>query len=245
MPRTPLSHPLALERLADARHGPGLDVLASAIAIATHVTPTLKPLAIHGQLDAMARDVRHLLSKDNEAVPSLRHVFVERWGFAGDRDDYHNPRNSYIDQVMARRLGLPIVLALVYVEAARRAGVVAWGIGLPGHFVAAVDPDGTAASRVYVDVFHRAAVWSVADCRKAVREAGVPWSADYLQPLGGVPWVLRMLGNLRTAYLDRNDLVNVGAVLEQMLLLDPENAARQGELGSVYERLEARRARDN
>jgi regulator of sirC expression with transglutaminase-like and TPR domain len=245
VPHRPISHPLALERLADAKRGADVDVLAAAIAIATQAQPTLKPVEIHQKIDMMAREVRHMLEHHNEPEPVVRHVFADRWGFIGTHHDYHDPANSYIDEVIRRRMGLPISLAVIFVEMARRAGLVAHGVGLPGHFIAALDVAGTPESRLYLDVFHRVRVLSVEGCREAVTASGVPWTPAYLLPLEGLPWTLRMLGNLRTAYLARDEAAKAAAVVEQMLILEPGNVARQQELAGLYDRLEGKQAMDN
>lgn len=242
---TTLTHPLAIERLADAARMNPFSVFHAAIAIATHARPTLKPQLIHEQLERYTRDVQHLLNHNNAHAPSLRHVLFDRYGYYGSRVQYHDPRNSYIDQVLSRRTGLPILLTLLYVETARRVGASAHGIGLPGHFVAALDLDGPSTPRLYVDCFNHGAVLSEDDCRRTAQATGTPWHEDFLKPLAPLPWTLRILSNLRQAYLEKNDLPNTIAVLEQMLFLDPANPARQAELQSLRTALDRHIARNN
>jgi len=242
---TTLTHPLALERLADATRMTPFSVFHAAIAIATHARPTLKPQLLHDQMDRYVRDVQHLLKHNNAHAPSLRHVLFDRYGFYGSRQQYQDPRNSYIDQVLTRRTGLPILLTLIYVEIARRVGASAHGIGLPGHFIAGLDLAADSHQRLYIDCFNHGAVLSVDDCRRTAQSAGTPWHEDFLQPLQPLPWTLRILGNLRQAYLEQNDLPNTIAVLEQLLFLDPANPARQAELQTLRTALDRHIARNN
>ena len=245
MPTRPVCHPLALERLADARLPSGdVDPLAAAIAIATHHTPTLKPDQIRAELDSLARNVRHLLKHDNPLTVSVNHVLFDRAGFHGDRQNYGDPENSYLDRVMERRRGLPIVLSLIWVQLVLRSGGVAHGIGLPGHFVVAVEQPGS-PKPVYIDPFNRGAQMAEEDCHRIALAAGVAWHEEFLTPVTGHQWAIRILNNLRNAYHERNDPANTAAVLEQLLLLDPRNAVRQQELQKLYNQLTRRITRNN
>jgi regulator of sirC expression with transglutaminase-like and TPR domain len=247
MPINPISHPLALERLRDA-HDPmtgHVDILAAAIAIATHAQPTLQPAKIIESLDRMARDVRHIVNFNNPPIDALKDVLFTRYAFVGNTHHYQDPRNSYIHELLQRRTGLPILLSLIYVETARRAGHVAYGIGLPGHFIAAFDIDADPARRVYVDAFHRGAVLSIDACRRATKTAVADWRDEYLQPADPLYWAMRMLSNLRSTYREMGDLANTAAVLEQMLILEPANEPAGRELKMIYQLLDEQIAKNN
>lgn len=245
MPTRPVCHPLALERLADARQPSGdVDPLAAAIAIATHHTPTLKPDLIRAKLDSFARNVRHLIAHENPLTVAVNHVLFDREGFHGDRHNYGDPENSYLDRVMERRRGLPIVLSLIWVQMVLRAGGKAHGIGLPGHFVVAIDL-ADSPRRVYIDPFNRGGVITEDDCHRVALAAGVAWHEEFLTPVTGLQWAIRILNNLRNAYHERGDPANTAAVLEQLLLLDPRNAVRQQELQKLYNQLNKRISRNN
>lgn len=248
MPLHPLSHPVALQRLAAARRGDTIDVLQGAIAIATHARPTLAVDAIDQALNRFAADVTHLLRNQNPLPAAMAHVLFDRHGFVGNRQHYDDPANSYIDQVIERRTGLPILLSLIYVETARRAGAVAHGIGLPGHFLAALDlPEAPQQPprRVYVDPFNRGRVLARRDCRRLAESAGAAWDEALLAPTDGLAWLLRMLRNLHHAYHNLGDPANTAAALEQILLLVPEDAASQEELRQLYRDLDRHIARNN
>jgi regulator of sirC expression with transglutaminase-like and TPR domain len=236
---------LALERLADAvLPSGGVDPLAAAIAIATHHTPTLKPDLIRAEIEGFARDVRHLVKHENPLAASVNHVLFERNGLYGDRQNYSDPENSYINCVLERKRGLPILLSLLWVQTVSRAGGSAYGIGLPGHFIVGLDLR-ESESRIYLDPFNRGMQMSEEDCHRVALAAGVAWHAEFLIPVTGMQWAVRMLNNLRNAYHERSDPVNTAAVLEQLILLDPGSTVRQKELQKLYETIDQRISRNN
>lgn len=242
----PVCHPLALERLADARLPSGdVDPLAAAIAIATHHLPTLKPDLIRAEIDGYARDVRHFVAHDNPLPTAANHILFDRWGYQGEREHYSDPENSYIHRVIERRRGLPILLCLVWAQTVRRAGGIAHGIGLPGHFIVAIDLPEAAGARIYLDPFNRGLQLSEDDCHRIALAAGVAWHPEFLTPVNGLQWAIRMLNNLRNAFHERNDPTNTAAVLEQLLLLDPNNTIRKRELEALYAKLDQRISRNN
>jgi len=228
-----------------------VDPLRAAIAIATNHRPTLKPEAILKQLDMYAHQAQPMLAhKNNALVGVVNHVLFDRQGFTGNREQYSDPLNSYMDEVLKRRRGLPILLALVFVETANRAAMlagradVAHGIGLPGHFVAAVDVAGDEDQRVYVDAFGAGEILSADDCRELVVSHGAGWRDAYLEPVTGEAWALRMLTNLKNVYLEMHDVANAAATLEQMLVIEPSRP-RHNELVQLYQVIDKHIARNN
>src|SRR5690606_3412900 len=121
-----------------------------------------------------------------------RHL-VEGCGFTGNTRDYYDPRNSYLDVVLARRTGIPITLALVTVEVGRRLGLAVAGVGMPGHFlVRAVDQP------AFLDPFHGSAVLDERDVRDLFARlfrGGRPFSPRFLDPVGPRAVLSRMLTN--------------------------------------------------
>jgi regulator of sirC expression with transglutaminase-like and TPR domain len=236
-----VSHPLALERLADAVRPPG-NVFAGAVAIATHQDPKLKPGEINELLDRMAGDVRRMIANDSQPLGVLRHVMFVRYGFCGNHRKYHDPLNSYINAVVKRRTGLPILLALVFTEMAQRAGMAAHGIGLPGHFVAAAEFAGKCR---YVDVFNGGRELSISECRDIALAQSQFWAEGFLTPVTPGAWLERMLNNLRNTYVQMGDVANTAAVVEQLLIVNPGNEAAGRELGEIYGELDRLQALDN
>jgi regulator of sirC expression with transglutaminase-like and TPR domain len=126
-------------------------------------------------------------------------------GFRGNHGDYEDPLNSLIDSVLARRLGIPITLAVVTMEVGRRLGVPVLGIGMPGHFLVR---DGGAPDR-FADPFHGGVVLSPADCEivfRAVTGGSTPFHAAYLRPVNERAIVIRILNNLKSIHTKRHDI---------------------------------------
>jgi regulator of sirC expression with transglutaminase-like and TPR domain len=181
-------------------------------------------------LTALAADA----PDDPEAL--ARYLFVER-GFAGNDVDYQDPRNSYLDRVLERRLGLPITLSVLLLEVGRRRGVTLHGVGMPGHFLA-----GTGTG-LFIDPFHRGAVLDADGCR-ALFEAlrpGVPWHPAYLAPVGPRAILIRMLANLVHSLVERNPADAVWALRLRLAVpgVTPgerrDAAALLGTLGHFHE----------
>jgi regulator of sirC expression with transglutaminase-like and TPR domain len=146
-----------------------------------------------GRLDVIARDAP--TSPDALA----RHLFVER-GYAGNESDYSDPRNSYLDSVLDRRLGIPITLSILMMEVARRKGVVLHGIGMPGHFLV-----GEPVGQTFYDPFHQGRQLDAEGARaifSAIR-ADVSFREEFLAPVGARAILARVLANLLRALVDR------------------------------------------
>lgn len=204
--------------------GATLDVLALALAGAFREVDTGAALA---QLDVLGAELVRALPEadgDPEAEVTACSLLLGRvHRFTGDREDYDRPDNSMLDLVLERRRGLPILLSVVYVEVARRAGVPLAGVGLPGHFVVAhfgTDPP------LLVDPFN----------------GGMPLTAQPGAPVEA--WTphetaMRMLNNLVLAYGRRADLAH-GLVAAELRLALPSPPDRRAALEADLRALQAR-----
>ena len=202
---------------------PQLDELA--LALAAEFGPVTEAEAM-ARLDELGDELAAQASghTPEEEVAACREVLGVRHGFEGDHEQYDRPENSMLDSVLVRRRGLPILLSVIYVEAARRAGMELAGVGLPGHFVAGhfgVEPP------LLVDPFSGGTALTV--------EAPAP----LVRPWGPHETALRMLNNLAAAYERRGDLGRTitAARLRLALPLGPD---ARGELASELLSLEAR-----
>jgi regulator of sirC expression with transglutaminase-like and TPR domain len=178
-----------------------------ALLIAAHARRDLDIDRQLARLDGLAAGCR---AGTLEAVTA--HLFGDL-GFAGDTEDYANPRNSLLDEVLDRRRGIPITLSVVLLEVARRVGVDLVGVGMPGHFVvrSAGDPN------LFVDPFHQA-VLDRAGCEKLFVALYGPKPRlvpRYLDPVGPRAIVARMLTNLQRSFAGRGD--RAGALWAQCL----------------------------
>ncbi|MEM7141432.1 MAG: transglutaminase-like domain-containing protein [Actinomycetota bacterium] len=132
----------------------------------------------------------------------VRHVFVDE-GFEGDRRDYHDPRNSYLDEVLRRRVGMPITLSVVLVEIARRLDIDLVGVGMPGHFLVREvdDPEG------FIDPFHAGVRIGADACLARFRTLhgpDAPFHPSYLDPVPSRSIVQRVLNNLTVTFRSRS-----------------------------------------
>lgn len=157
-----------------------------------------------------------------EFIAAANTLLFDDIGFRGNEADYYDPRNSCLNWVMDQRTGIPITLSLLYMEVARRLGRQVYGIGLPGHFIVRYD-DGNFAT--YLDPFNGGKLMSEADCRELVTGiAGAEALSDpnLLRPVDSRHVLVRMLNNLRGAYLRREDFTRVIAVLDVMIEASPQ-----------------------
>ena len=138
----------ARERFAELVSGSeaDLDLAEAALLIAQEEQPELDVAAYLGRLDALADSVRSRLPEAAsfaDIIQALNTVLFEEEGLSGNQTDYHDPRNSFLNEVLDRKLGIPITLSLVYIEVGNRLGVPLVGVGFPGHFVVKyAGPDG-------------------------------------------------------------------------------------------------------
>src|SRR5262245_45484232 len=187
----------ALQLLAQGPTAPR-DVAELALHLARDEYPALDVEAYLGELGAMAREVRAYLRGDLPArVHGLCRYLFHEMGFRGNKRDYYDPENSYLNRVLDRRTGLPISLAAVAMAVGGRAGLCVVGVGLPGHFVAKATADGL---EVLFDPFHGGRRLSAEDCANLVRQVtGLKFHATPPN-LEAVPvglLVQRMLNNLK------------------------------------------------
>lgn len=156
-------------------------------------------------------------------LETLRAYLFDELGFHGNLDQYDDPRNSFLNEVLARRAGIPLSLSLVFVEAARSSGFDACGIGLPGHFVSRVE---FAGRRIMVDPFHGGHVITEEDCRQLVaRSTGraTLFRAELLVPATPRAMLTRMLVNLKRIYLNHEDYARALGAVERLLMVSPED----------------------
>ena len=211
---------------------PDPELATSALLIARLGYPRLDPAPYLAKLDKMGEAVAERLSEtDGPGTPHgpidllNRYLFHDQ-GFTGNTNEYEDPRNSFLNQVLERRTGIPITLALVYIEVARRAGVRVDGVNFPGHFLLRF-PLGTEHghnSAVFVDPFRRGAVMSEADCRSLLHEraeGAIEFTPQMLTPATKQQILVRVLVNLKRIYVGMRSFPQGFALTELLLALDP------------------------
>jgi regulator of sirC expression with transglutaminase-like and TPR domain len=169
------------------------------VLIASCAEPDVEAGAVMAELDVLAETCPGYTL--DALVP---HLFG-RGRFGPDRADYYDPRNSLINHVLERRVGIPITLSVVGLEVGRRVGVPMSGVGMPGHFLLQDKVD----RAVFIDPFDGGRLLDAEGCRRLfhrVTGPGSEWSSDYLVPVGNLSIVSRMLNNLRVVYAQRQDM---------------------------------------
>ena len=164
----------------------------------------------------------------------LREFLFEEQGFAGDRGDYFDPRNSYLNHVLDRRLGIPITLSLVLIEVGRRLGLDMAGVGLPGHFITGIRIGG---EHLLLDPFNRGALLTVESCGEVVRRAlgrPVRLQAEHFTPVTNRQFLVRVLANLKGIYWRQEAWDKVVRVIDRTLALHPTAAGERRDRGAAW-----------
>jgi len=216
----------------------------AALAIAQEEYPDLDPAPVLARLDALAARVREAAGPEPRAASLLRaarEVLFRQEGFRGNADAYEDPRNSFLNDVLERKLGIPISLSVVLMEVGRRAGLRLEGIGWPGHFLTRVEAPG--GTEVYVDAFRGGAFLSAEDVVTGLRPSEGP-APDHrhLTPVGAREILARMLRNLLHVSQEAGDPVRAYWVLDRMVLLSPDSPALLRDRGLAAARLGANAA---
>jgi regulator of sirC expression with transglutaminase-like and TPR domain len=226
---------------AAAISGPdhAVDLFGGAMLIASIGGHEPDPHAVARQLDLIAEDVRVGLPDSSPAgviAQAIDHELFTVRGFSGNAEAYDDPRNSYLDQVLERRIGIPITLSLVYMEVAQRVGLRCDGIGYPGHFIVRCgDPE----AGLFVDPFNQGARLDHTELLAGLRGQQLSASSpeSYLAALTRRQILQRMLHNLRGSYRSRRDHLRWLDTVHLLLAIEPWNAALVGERGMLYYRL--------
>ena len=233
-------------------------LLSGAVAIAMHQMDEVDAAAVDAQLQGYADTVRsRVRGRQPQALLAHLHaVLFDEEGFCGNTDDYYNPANSYVPAVLETKRGLPITLSLIYKIVADRLGLKTWAVGLPGHFLVAVEPveaalvqggnnkydngdGGDGNEPMLVDAFAAGRILTPDEAHTRLQEMFGPeaeWSEEMLRPASNRHWLTRMLQNLLNVFGSANHFTDVAAVLEMEMLLWPQHHHLKRDLGLVLAR---------
>lgn len=191
------------------------------------------------RLDQMAETARRWLAPVHthiEQAETLADFLFTHLEFQGNHSEYYDPRNSFLNEVLERRLGLPISLSVIYLALADRLAIPARGIGLPGHFIIGIHSEG---NQIYLDPFHGGARLSEMDCYQLVQQTtgySDAFQAEWLRPVNAEAILTRMLTNLRLLYLQNKDWSHAQAVVEHLRQLQPQMPELLRDLGVIHHR---------
>ena len=222
-----------IRKFTEIAKAPDPDLATVALLIARLEYPKLDASEYLDQLDRMGETAHERVARSSDSVDPLKPIqalntyLFDEQGFSGNEQQYDDPRNSFLNQVLSRRTGIPITLALVYMEVARRAGVSLEGVNFPGHFLLRFQSrthTGEPGSDLIVDPFHAGAILSDDDCRVLLRKhAGEATGFDRRVLVGATKTqiVIRMLVNLKRIYVNMRSFPQGRAVTELLLALNP------------------------
>lgn len=211
-----------------------LDVAEVSLRLARDEYPDLDVEAYLSELDGMAHEARRYLRGDLDAqVTGLCRYLFHEMGFRGNTQHYYDPRNSYLNQVLELRTGIPLTLSVVAMAVGARAGLQVVGVGLPGHFVVKAMCGGEEA---LFDPFHGGRRLSREQCEQLVEQ--ITSQPFYATPahLRSVPAGLiaqRLLANLKGVYLREEDYQRAIRVMQRLRQLAPDDPGQRRDLGAV------------
>ncbi|MBT5870020.1 MAG: hypothetical protein HOH38_14395 [Nitrospinaceae bacterium] len=193
-------------QLAQKGLGRDVDLEAGMLLIMEFGHPHSDPKVCRENLDALARNLEQSLPTDadpSHIVQSLTHLLFQQNRFKGNKANYMNPDNSYLNKVLEHKSGLPITLSALCVLVAGRLGLPIVGVGLPGHYIAKYNLPKNA---IYFDPFHQGRLLNRTECIQIVEQFGHRFEEHFLSQATNRETLIRMLNNLVQVYQGSNDL---------------------------------------
>ncbi len=231
----------ARARFAALLQRPEIPLDEAALAIAAEEYPALDAGPTLARLDALATEVATRvgdLRPPLKVLQTMRAVFREH-GYRGNEDDYYDPRNSFLNEVLDRKLGIPITLSILTIEVARRLGVRLLGVGFPGHFLVKCPIQPGLGGEVFIDAFNGWELLGADECTARFRAVlhGRPFDPSLLDPVDSRHILTRLLHNLKRIYGERGDDVRTLWVVDRLLQITPDDLEERRDRGLVSARL--------
>jgi regulator of sirC expression with transglutaminase-like and TPR domain len=212
----------------------------AALYLAQEAYPEMSIKAYLDRIDDMAETVKVELGLELDPVRIVHaintHLF-DTLGFRGNREQYYDPRNSFLNEVIDRGLGIPITLSVMYIEVGRLVGLPIAGVGMPGHFIVQY----TAQPKPFwIDPFERGAMMTREACVERLRSLygdKLEWHDEFLAPISDHDILRRMLNNLKHNYARLSNYPRLLSAIECILLLSPEIPTEVRDRGIVHSQL--------
>ena len=214
-----------------------IDLGRAALTIALSNYPGLDIAGYLARLDELAAEAVERGGAEADAyraIAALNYVLFNQHGYRGNTEDYYDPKNSFLNEVIERKTGIPITISVLYLEVAQRIGLVLEGVNFPGHFLVKHEGEGV---EIVIDPFHSGEVKSRKDLRAMLdRLSGstVPFRAEFLTATGKKQILKRMLGNLKAIYLQNGDFGQALSVFDRLIIIDPAAAGEIRDRGLLY-----------
>ncbi len=225
-----------------------MNLAEAALLIAAEEYPGLDVDAYLRRLDDLAALVKKQLPARatlEDTLIGLNQVLFVDHGFSGSTDNYYDPRNSFLNEVLDRKIGIPITLSILYIEVGRRLGLHLKGVSFPGHFLVKFS---TSEGEVVLDPFSGGSLLSKEDLIELLEEtygqegASEASLEQLLEAAGKKEILVRVLRNLKGIYLHHKEFSKALTVVDRILLIAPEQAHEIRDRGRIYEHLECFRA---
>jgi len=233
-----------LERFAHIVSREQFDLAEASLMLAQDIYPDLEIPDYLERLDGIAAAIKKRIAGDafaEQKVRALNYYLFNEMRFSGNVDDYYDPRNSYLNEVMERRTGIPITLSILYLEVGKRLGLNLKGVSFPGHFLVKLS---VKRGQLVLDPFIGGEAQSESDLRERLARVLPSGKAKramldpYLEPAAPRQIIARLLRNLKNIYTQNGKLEQTLAVMHRMLLVLPESAEELRDRGLVYQQLE-------
>jgi regulator of sirC expression with transglutaminase-like and TPR domain len=209
----------------------------AALTIGLEEFPALDVDAYLRKLDTLAARTEVLVGRDRSSsniLECLKEVLFVQEALRGNAEDYYDPRNSYLNEVLDRKQGIPISISVVYIEVARRIDFHVQGVGFPGHFIVKC---AASEREILIDPFNNGRVLTVEDCQELldrVYGGSVPMQPAYLSPMEKKSIISRMLFNLKGIYYQREEYNKALSVVDRILTLNPGIHSEIRDRGLLY-----------
>jgi regulator of sirC expression with transglutaminase-like and TPR domain len=225
-----------------AHEDASIDLAAGGFAIARTEYPLLDTSHYVGRLESLARRVRAVMRaapSARETIALINRVLFDEEGLRGNREDYYDPRNSFLNDVLDRKLGIPITLSVIYMDVARRVGFPVAGTGMPGHFL--LKHYDVMSGEILIDPFNRGRIVSNLECQQRLDEiysGKVELKPEFTRAVSHREILIRMVNNLRQIYFSRRNLSKGLVTLDLLLAIPPQCPDLLRERGLVHLSLE-------
>lgn len=228
----------ALLLLTDYLHQPEeeIDCFFASLLIASGHYPNLDTTLFLQQIETFIQSIRpfmQLAHTPEQEINTLNALLYDELGFTGNSQDYNSPKNSFLNEVMERRTGIPITLSLLYLTLGERLGLPLYPVGMPYHFLVKYE---TPTHELYIDPFYGGMLLSEGDCYLRMEQAAghsVPYDFAYLQAIPKRVMLYRLVNNLKRIYLEAENWRSAEIVLKQLLIILPESFPNLRELGKI------------
>ena len=211
----------------------------ASLYIALEEYPDLEVDAYINALDTMAAEIQERLPAELyplKILKTIQQYLYEDLGYSGNRTEYYDPRNSFLNEVIDRRTGIPITLSMIYLAIARRIDFPMIGINLPGHFIIRPIAEDM---EIFVDPFHGGNILFLQDCEELlvkVFDRRVALQPEYLAAVSNRQLLGRLLTNLKVVYVNQRNFPKAAQASERILLLFPDAPLEHRDRGVFYYR---------